>query len=41
MHGLPAEHWQSLLSPALRYAVVTAAEGREYVRAGMAAPWQA
>ncbi len=40
MHGLPAELWHSLLSPALRY-VVTAAEGRECVRAGMAAPWQA
>ncbi len=38
-HGLPAEHWHTLLSPALRYVVT--AEGREYVRAGMAAPWQA
>jgi len=38
-HHLPAEHWHSLLQPALRYVVT--AEGREYVRAGMAAPWQA
>ncbi len=38
-HRLPAEHWHSLLSPALRYVVT--AEGREYVRAGMSAPWQA
>lgn len=38
-HGLPAEHWHSLLSTALQYVVT--AEGREYVRAGMSAPWQA
>jgi len=37
-HHLPAEHWHNLLTPALRYVVTPT--GREYVRAGMAAPWQ-
>jgi len=38
VHRLPAEHWHTLLSPALRHVVT--AEGREYVRAGLGAPWQ-
>ena len=38
VHGLAAEHWHALLSAALRYVVT--AEGREYVRAGLASPWQ-